>query len=1016
MMKAQSYNHKTIEKKWSKVWADTKIYQPDLKNSKNPFYNLMMFPYPSAEGLHVGNMYAFTGADVYGRFKRMSGFDVFEPIGLDGFGIHSENYAIKIGKHPKEQAKISEKHFYEQLHTIGNGFAWDNALETYDPNYYKWTQWLFTKMFKHGLAYRKKAYVNWCPSCKTVLADEQVETGLCERCKSEVVRKEMEQWFFKITDYANKLLSGLSQIKWPKKITSAQKLWIGKKAGINITYSIEGTDQTIVCFTTRPDTNFGATFVVLAPELALDFMSVIPESNKTEVKEYIEKSLKKSEQERIAEGRAKTGVFTGLYAINPLNKYKMPMYVTDFVLKDVGTGAVVGVPGHDKRDFEFAKEFKLPIVRVVVGSDKDTKPITNIHQVQEKEGTMINSEFLNGMEIHEAIGKMMDYLENKGWGKRTYHYHLRDWLISRQRYWGPPIPMIYCKSCANKRLNALVIHGTWGTGEGNWFPWLKLALESKQINTVNPTLPDTKLPDYAVRMNYLKSKYSPYLSTNSIIIGHSSGAPTVLHLAEKYKLNKVILVAPVLYVDKDYKKDLIKAFNKETADALEILVNRTINPEKIRKNINELIIFFGAHDPYIPARFHAYAKKTFPYAKIRILPYKHFSNATNDPKSLPELLDYIEANNSTGWVPVPEKDLPVLLPDISDWKPKGDGKGPLEKAPKEWLYAKCPKCGNKAKRETDVSDTFLDSSWYFLRYPSVTESRQWNSNITKKWLPVNAYIGGAEHAVLHLLYSRFVWKCLKDWGYLDDIKSEEPFPYLFGHGLIIKDGAKMSKSKGNIVNPDEYIEKYGADTLRLYLMFLGPYDQGGDFRDTGISGMQKFIRRVWGLFTDSNKTGQKTTEKTLKKLHQTIQGMTEDIGQFRYNTAIAKLMELTNVWKEQGEKMSEEDVLSVLKLLAPFAPFVTEELWNLYRQDGSIHVQKWPEFDSKLLQDDIVTIVVQVNGRVRGTLINQKSKIKNQNEIIVEAKKIGKVKKYLEGKKIVKEIYIPGRLVNFVVS
>ena len=532
----KKYIPNQIEPKWQKKWEEDKLFSPDLDKSENPYYSLMMFPYPSAEGLHVGNMYAFTGADIYGRFKRMQGNDVFEPIGLDGFGIHSENYALKVGRHPVEQAKISAKNFYRQLHAIGSGFAWENTLETYDPDYYRWTQWIFVQMFKKGLAYRKKSQVNFCPSCKTVLSDEQVIDGRCERCKTLVEKREMEQWFFKITSYAEKLLQNTykESFKWAEKVKIGQRNWIGKKEGINITYDISGFKEKVTVFTTAP-VNFGATFIVIAPEYLQRHLSkIIPEKNKVEVEKYIKISLNKSEQQRREDIKEKSGVFTGLYAINHVTGKNIPIWVTDFVLMDVGTGAVQGCPGHDKRDFEFAKKFGLPIVRVVVGEDKDETEIRQVDQVVEHgmKGVFVNSDFLNGLDFEAGLQKTMDYFEKKGWGKRVITYKLRDWCISRQRYWGAPIPMIYCKKC--------------------------------------------------------------------------------------------------------------------------------------------------------------------------------------------------------GWQSVPEKDLPVLLPPLSDWKPEGTGKGPLAKV-KSFVETKCPKCGNYAERETDVCDTFLDSAWYHLRYPSVkTRNAPWDRQTIKK--------------------------------------------------------------------------------------------------------------------------------------------------------------------------------------------------------------------------------------------------------------------------------------------
>lgn len=812
----KKYNPKEIEEKWQRVWQKEKLYSPNLDlprgkagKAKKPFFNLMMFPYPSAEGLHVGNMYAQTGSDIYGRFKRMQGFDVFEPIGLDGFGIHSENYALKIGVHPMKQAKISEKKFYDQMHQIGTAVDWQRTVETYDLKYYKWTQWIFVQLFKKGLAYRKKSPVNYCPGvCKTVLADEQAEGGKCERCGTPVEKRDLEQWFFKITDYAERLLNNLSSIDWSERVKIAQRQWIGKKEGINIKYKIEGSGDKIICFTTRPDTNFGATFIVVGPEHGL-INDLTKKEYKTDVRKYIEKSLKKSEAERISEGRKKTGVFTGSYAINNLNGEKLPIWISDFVLGNVGTGAVVGVPGHDIRDFEFAKEFKLPIIRVVVGKDGDKTEISKPEQVQEKEGVMINSEFLDGLDIHEATKKVMDHLEKNGWGKRQTVYHLRDWLISRQRYWGPPIPMIHCPKC--------------------------------------------------------------------------------------------------------------------------------------------------------------------------------------------------------GWQPVPEKDLPVLLPDVSDWKPMGTGKSPLASI-ESFVNTKCPNCGGPARRETDVSDTFLDSAWYFFRYISTEfDDVIFDQKRAKKWLPVHMYTGGAEHSVLHLLYARFITMVFKDMGLID---FEEPFTRFYAHGLLIKEGAKMSKSKGNIVVPDAYIKKYGADTLRTYLMFLGPFNQGGDFQDSGIEGVYKFLKRIWVLLQSSKKL--ELSSKSEKMMHKTIKRVTNDIESLRYNTAIAALMEWYNFLSKQTS-VSKDEAIIYLKLLAPFAPHMSEELFHILNPKlGSIHTEAWPVFDEKYLVESEVTIAVQVNGKLRDTLKIQNAKVKKQKFVEDKARENSKVQKYLN-KPVRKVIYVEGKIINFVI-
>ena len=823
----KKYLPEKFERKWQIKWESAKLYSPDLDRARKPFYNLMMFPYPSAEGLHVGNMYAFCGADVYGRFTRMQGFDVFEPIGLDGFGIHSENYALKVGRHPKDQAKISEKNFYRQLRATGNAFDWTRKLETYDPNYYKWTQWIFIQLFKKGLAYREKAAVNFCGVDKTVLADEQVIDGKCERCGTPVEKKELAQWFFKITDYAQRLLENIDKLDWSERVKIAQRQWIGKKEGIDITYEIPGKTERLTCFTTRPDTNFGATFIVLAPEHPLA-LAVTTAENRKNVEKYIKLSTSKSEIERISEGRGKTGAFTGSYAINNLNGERLPVWVADFVLGEFGTGAVVGVPGHDKRDFEFAQEFGLPVRRVVVGPDGDRSPIVKIEQVQEEEGTIVNSQFLDGLDTHEATVAIMDYLEKKGWGRRKTTYHLRDWLISRQRYWGPPIPMIDCAKC--------------------------------------------------------------------------------------------------------------------------------------------------------------------------------------------------------GWQPVPERDLPVLLPHVADWKPTGTGKSPLASV-KSFVATTCPNCLGSAKRETDVSDTFLDSSWYFLRYLATDRAdRAWDKKRSQKWLPVDMYIGGAEHAVLHLLYTRFLSMVFFDLGL---VSFAEPFAKFRAHGLLISGGAKMSKSKGNVVVPDAYIEKYGADTLRCYLMFCGRFVAGGDFRDTGMAGMHKFLKRIWKLADKVSRQGKLTnlSAKDLQIMHTTIKKVTEDIFDLSYNTAISALMIWLNALEKRGTDVSLIEYQTFLKLLAPFAPHMTEELWQMVhtsdviaseakqskkREIASIHSQPWPTFDPKLVAAKEMILVVQVNGKLRDKLPVEAGVSQKEAEKLALASP--KVQKWLGKEKPRKIIFVPGRLINFVVN
>jgi leucyl-tRNA synthetase len=795
----KEYPFDKIQKKWSEYWIKKKIYQPDMTKAKDPFYNLMMFPYPSAEGLHVGNMYAFTGSDIYGRFMRMKGHQVFEPIGLDGFGIHSENYAMKKGVHPAPQAKVTEKNFYRQLRMIGNGFAWDNCLETYDPEYYRWTQWVFTEMFKNGLAYLKKAPVNWCPSCKTVLADEQVISGKCERCDSEVNKKELEQWFFKITKYAPKLLKNLDKIDWSERVKIAQRNWIGRSEGHRVDFMLTGTGLPkpikAPVFTTRVDTMLGVTFIVIAPESEMLEKLKPAISNQKDVEEYVWKSKNKSEADRMSNYAEKTGIeLKGIKATNPANGMEVSVWVSDYVLSGYGTGVVMAVPAYDERDLGFAEKFNLPVVQTpLVPKEKMAKQVG---------------------------------------GKSATQYRLRDWLISRQRYWGPPIPLVYCEKCAEKVK----------TAKGK-----------------------------------AKAKY----------------------------------------------------------------------------NAGELL--------------------------------------------------------NPGWFAVPENKLPVLLPYVKEFRPTGTGESPLASVD-SFYKTTCPKCGGKAIRETDVSDTFLDSAWYYLRYPMinskvVAKRVAFDKKITKKWLPVNMYIGGAEHSVLHLLYSRFVTMALKDMGH---INFEEPFTKFRAHGLLIRDGAKMSKSKGNVVNPDEYIKNFGADVLRMHLMFLGPLEEGGDFRDSGMVGITRFLGRVWSFETSFKGTGNEVS----RHMHKTIKEVTEDLESLKYNTAISELMMALNVFMENTEAVTKKDFETFLILLSPFAPFIAEELWEVIGNKPSIHKEEWPSYDKKALHQDTFVLVIQLNGKVRHTI--KATKGLSEKDALEIALSEEKIKEAIGSKQIKKTFFVPDRVINIV--
>ncbi|MGB9743325.1 MAG: leucine--tRNA ligase [Minisyncoccales bacterium] len=814
------YQPQKIERKWRRIWEKKKIFQIDVKKAKRPYYNLMMFPYPSAEGLHVGNVYAFTGADIHGRFKKMQGYDVFEPMGFDAFGIHSENFAIKKGIHPRILIKRNVAHFREQLKSLGCLFDWRYEVDTTQPNYYKWTQWLFLQLFKAGLAYRKKAPVDWCPSCKTVLADEQVIGGRCERCDSQVIQKETEQWFFRITKYAERLLKNLAKIDWSERTKIAQRNWIGKSIGALIKFPVVNAQLAIEVFTTRPDTLFGCTYLVLAPENPLLENLKLKIKNWREVENYIDESKKKTELERTALIKEKTGVILeDIKAINPANQKEIPVFVADYVLAGYGTAAIMAVPAHDQRDFDFAQRYQLPIIEVI-SPDGQQHQLT---QAYEGAGILINSGQFNNLSSEKAKEEIIRFVK----GKKTVNYHLRDWLISRQRYWGPPIPLIYCENCAQRIKN------------------------------------------------------------------------------------------------KQYKKG---EFNRGELE----------NP---------------------------------------------------------------------GWIAVPEKDLPVLLPYVKDYRPTGVV-SPLASV-SQFVKTKCPKCGSLARRETDVSDTFLDSAWYFLRYPSVGLNKvPFDQKLTKKWLPVDMYIGGQEHACLHLLYTRFITMALKDLGWLD---FEEPFKKFRAHGLITKGGAKMSKSKGNVVNPDEYYQKYGADVLRTYLMFVGPFSEGGDWQDKGIIGIKRFLERVWRL---QEKVGQTLSGELKKLIHQTIKKVTEDIENLRYNTAIASLMILVNEMEKQNH-LSIKEYEILLKLLAPFAPHLTEELWSQLDYQKSIHCQHWPKYNPRLIKKETIILVVQINGRIRDKFeISADLPEEEVKKLVLEREK---VKKWLDNKPIKKIIFIPNKLINLVI-
>lgn len=803
----ESHDQRHIEAKWLKRWEETGLYQVDLKAAKRPFYNLMEFPYPSAEGLHVGHVYTYSGADTYGRFKRMNGFDVFEPMGFDAFGINAENYALKEGINPAVLIERTVENFRsKQMKRLGAMFDWSREVNTSHPDYYRWTQWIFLKMMEAGLAIRKKASVNWCPSCLTVLANEQVEEGRCERCGSEVTQREMVQWFFKITAYAERLLEGLQTLDWPEVSKVLQSNWIGRSEGAEIVFTT--TDgHPIRVFTTRPDTLFGATYMVLAPEHPLVEEITAP-GQRADVERYREETRRTKEIERLALDKEKTGVFTGAYAVNPATDQKIPIWIADYVLMSYGSGAIMAVPAHDQRDWEFARKFDLLIVEVISSEQGIEK------EAYTGPGTMINSGPFTGTPSEEGKKRVTEWLEERGLGEEKVTYRLQDWLISRQRYWGPPIPVVYCDGC--------------------------------------------------------------------------------------------------------------------------------------------------------------------------------------------------------GIVPIPEEDLPVELPIIENFRPLGTGQSPLAEV-EEFVHTTCPRCGEPARRETDVSDTFVDSAWYFLRYPSTEyHDRPFEEEITRKWLPVDMYMGGIEHVCRHHLYARFTTMVLHDLGYLP---FEEPFTKLRLHGLILKEGAKMSKSRGNVVNPDEYLDQYGADVLRMYLLFLGPFEEGGDFSDAGIRGITRFVARAHALVDDRLKRFGKGVS-SMGRMHRTIKKVTEDMEDLKLNTAIAALMEYINwIGEHRSEFTSsqwEDAVEHFVLLLAPLAPFTAEELWEKLGRPYSVHTQSWPTWDEALLAAEEYTLVVQVNGKLRDSFSVPVDW--SDEEVKAQALARERVQKFTAGKQIVKVIHVPRRLVNVVVK
>ncbi len=798
------YDFNSLEKKWRKIWEENPVNPTNTNKPK--YYCLDMFPYPSGNGLHVGHWRGYVLSDVISRYKVLQGYEVLHPMGWDAFGLPAENYAIKTGTHPSVATEQSISNVKRQLKEISAIYDWDKEINTTDPNYYKWTQWIFLKMFENGLAYEKEMPLNWCPSCKAVLANEEATNGECDRCGSQVTKKNLRQWMLKITNYAERLLNDLDQLDWPEKVKKMQSDWIGKSYGAEIDFAVEGKEEKIKVFTTRPDTLYGACFMVLAPEHSI-IKDIVTDEQKEAVEQYIFEASTKSSVDRMTE-KEKTGVFTGAYGINPLNNKKLPIWISDYVLADYGTGAIMCVPAHDERDFAFAKKFDLPIVQVIKKPDEDLKE--TMEEAFLEEGVMVNSDKFDGVKSSEAKELIASFLEEQGIGKKTVNYKLRDWVFSRQRYWGEPIPLVHCDKC--------------------------------------------------------------------------------------------------------------------------------------------------------------------------------------------------------GIVGVKEEDLPVKLPNVSSYQPTSTGESPLADI-EEWVNTTCPKCGGSAKRETNTMPQWAGSSWYFLRYCDVNNDKELASKeALKKWLPVDMYVGGIEHAVLHLLYARFYTKFLKDIGVVD---FDEPFLHLFNQGMITKDGAKMSKSKGNVVSPDELVEKYGCDSLRLYELFVGPPEIDSEWDDSGIDGTFRYLNKVWKFVDEYKDKIVEPSDEMVKLRHKMVYEITSRLEALTMNTVVSGFMEFTNKIVAEAKNIGgvDKDTLeTMIILLAPFTPHICEELWQMLGHTDSVFKNSWCTYDEDKMKDSTIEIALQINGKVKGSLKIEADA--NKDDVLSKAK--AELADKLEGLNIVKEIYVPGRIVNIV--
>lgn len=1124
-----------LEARWQQQWELDETYKAGKRTDAEPYFGLVEFPFPSGAGIHMGHMRAYIPADAMARRQRMLGKDVLFPIGWDAFGLPTENYAIKNKVRPQVATLENVSNFRRQLRSVGFGFDWSREVDTTDPAYFTWTQWQFLQFVKHGTAHKAVTEINWCPRCKIGLANEEAQGGVCERCGNPVEKREKSQWMIHIKDYAERLLKDLEKVDYWDKIKAQQRNWIGKSEGATIRFASE-QGAMIEVFTTRPDTLFGVTYVVLAPEHAL-VDALTTSDQRAAVDAYRTESARATDEQRLNENRPKTGVFTGGYAINPANNERVPVWIADYVLATYGTGAVMAVPAHDERDFAFAKTFALPMKQVVAEHLVDTKnppqdgkrrvervtvqalvrhwqrdeviqlvwkeqpwktfviggaeegesleeavrreiveetgyaniasikPLCpelrsewfaahkdenryakmHIFEVRLADGTQqvlaeeeqkkhdvtwvsindipttyqgvgeldhiwralrgedrafteagiaINSDFISEAPTWKAKEEIIAWLEETGHGQRTTTYRLRDWVFSRQRYWGEPIPLVKCEACATKKQKAVIVHRLNATAFDDWYPALKAELEAKGFRVDVPSLPDPKAPTYEGWLQALKPLVAS-LGEDDVLVGHSIGGRMAIHalLEANVKIGHLYLVAPLIGPTGDLQNSPLRD-----------IVERPIDWDRLNTLVGSANVLVSENDDRVPKATHAiYPKGWF----IKSLGARGHFRSEHEPEVMNEVL----RSKVTGWIPVPEDRLPLELPPIEAYTPSDDGESPLATMP-EWFNTTCPRCGGPAKRETDTMPNWAGSSWYFLRYTDPKNAETFASaEAMKRWLPVQMYNGGMEHTTLHLLYSRFWHKLLFDMGYIPHECGDEPYARRRSQGLVLaSDGEKMSKSKGNVVNPDDVVREVGADVTRVYILFMGPYDQPVPWDINGIQGVRKFLDRLWNAFESVERPTETPELKTL--YHQTIKKFTDGIDAQQFNTCVSQLMILTNAYQAAGGvPVSHRE--GVIKVLAPFAPHLAEELWQREGKTGSVHLSSWPSYDALALESEEFDLVVQVNGKVRGKV--RVARGIGEDAAREAALANDDVRHWTEGKAIEKIVFVPGRLISFTV-